>query len=155
MLQTLRILTIIVVPLIIISGCSTIASDVPFVYEIDIDQGNVVDQDMVNQLRPEMTKRQVIYIMGSPLLVDPFSNNRWDYIYSEQPGGEDRIQTRIALFFAEDSLIHVGGDLAPEADPAQAPSKEMTIEAPKREFRKTIYEMLFGWINFDWLTFDA
>ncbi|NOR80409.1 MAG: outer membrane protein assembly factor BamE [Methyloprofundus sp.] len=148
MFQKLRFLFFLVFPLIIISACSTIASDVPFVYEIDIDQGNVVDQDMVNQLRPEMTKRQVIYIMGSPLLVDPFSANRWDYIYSEQPGGEDRYQQRIALFFADDSLIHVDGDLIPEANPAPTPSKEMTIEAPKRELRKTLYEMLFGWISF-------
>lgn len=151
MFQTLRFLTFIIFPLIIISACSTIAIDVPFVYKIDIDQGNVIDQDMVNQLRPEMTKRQVIYILGSPLLVDPFSNNRWDYIYSEQPGGDDRAQQRIALFFQENSLVHVGGDLAPEANPAPTPSKEMTIDAPKRELRKTLYEILFGWINFDWI----
>ena len=148
MLLTLRLLTFIVLPFII-SACSTIASDVPFVYEIDIDQGNVVDQDMVNQLRPEMTKRQVIYIMGSPLLIDPFKNNRWDYIYSEQPGGEDRIQQRIALFFSGDSLVHVGGDLTPGANPAPPESKEMTIEAPKRELRKTLYEIIVGWFTFD------
>ncbi len=149
MLQFLRFLTIIVFPLIIISACSTIASDVPFVYEIDIDQGNVVDQDMVNQLRPEMTKRQVIYIMGSPLLVDPFNSNRWDYIYSEQPGGEDRVQERIALFFAGSSLIHVDGDLTPQANPAPAATKEMTIEAPKRVLKKTLYEIIVGWFTFD------
>ena len=148
MLQTLRFLMFIAFPIAIISGCSTIASDVPFVYEIDIDQGNVIDQEMVNQLRPEMTKRQVIYIMGSPLLTDPFSDNRWDYIFSVQPGGEDRTQQRIALFFAGDSLIHVDGNLTPQANPAPLPPKEMTIEAPKRELRKTLYEMLFGWISF-------
>ena len=148
MLLTLRLLTFIVFPFII-SACSTIASDVPFVYEIDIDQGNVVDQGMVNQLRPEMTKRQVIYIMGSPLLIDPFKNNRWDYIYSEQPGGEDRTQQRIALFFSGDSLVHVGGDLTPEANPAPPPSKEMTIDAPKRELKKTLYEIFVGWFTFD------
>ena len=149
MLQTLRFLTFIVFPLVIISACSTIASDVPFVYEIDIDQGNVIDQSMVNQLRPEMTKRQVIYILGSPLLVDPFSTNRWDYIYSQQPGKEDRTQQRISLFFLEDSLVHVGGDLTPELNPAPAPSTEMTIEAPKRELDKTLYEIIVGWFTFD------
>jgi len=148
MLRTLRFLTVIILPLIVISACSTIASDVPFVYEIDIDQGNVVDQGMVNQLRPEMSKRQVIYIMGSPLVIDPFNANRWDYIYSEQPGGEDRSQQRISLFFSDDTLVHVGGDLVPESNPAPAPSTEMTIEAPKRELRKTLYEIITGWFTF-------
>ena len=145
----MRNIIFIIFPLIIISACSTLAIDVPFVYEIDIDQGNVIDQDMVNQLRPEMTKRQVIYIMGSPLLIDPFNSNRWDYIYSKQPGGEDRTEERIALFFAGDTLIHVGGDLTPEANPAPVPPKEMTIDAPKREQRKTLYEIIAGWFTFD------
>ncbi len=148
MFMILRLFTLLI-PLVIISACSTIASDVPFVYEIDIDQGNVIDQAMVNQLRPEMTKRQVIYIMGSPLLIDPFVSNRWDYIYSEQPGGEDRVQERISLFFAGDSLIHVGGDLTPQENPAPAPSTEMTIEAPKRVMQKTLYEIFVGWFTFD------
>ncbi len=148
MLQTLRFLSLIA-PLIIISACSTIASDVPFVYEIDVDQGNVIDQDMVNQLRPEMSKRQVIYIMGSPLLTDPFSTDRWDYVYSVQPGGEDRVEKRIALFFAEDSLIHVSGDLLPEANALPPVSKEMTIDVPKRDLKRTVYEIIAGWFTFD------
>lgn len=149
MFQTLRFLIFIIFPLIFLSACSTIASDVPFVYEIDIDQGNVIDQDMVNLLSPEMSKRQVIYIMGSPLLVDPFNSNRWDYIYSEQPGGEDRYQQRISLFFTDDRLLHVGGSLAPEYNPAPAPSKEITIDVPKRELKKTLYEIIVGWFTFD------
>ena len=148
MLQTLKFLTFITL-LTILSACSTLAIDVPLVYKIDIDQGNVIDQDMINQLRPNMTKRQVIYILGSPLLIDPFNESRWDYIYSVQLGKDDRTQQRIALFFADDSLIHLGGDLVPEANPAPAPSKEITIEAPKRQLRKTLYEMITGLFSFD------
>ncbi len=116
MLHTLRLITLLSA-LVLLSACSTLAVDVHFVYKIDIDQGNVIDQNMVNQLRPDMTKRQVIYVLGSPLLTDPFSSNRWDYIYSVQPGGEDRLQDRIALFFAGDNLIHVEGNLTPDLNP--------------------------------------
>ena len=70
------------VGLLALAGCSF-----PGVYKIDIQQGNVVTQDMIDQLRPGMTRRQVRFIMGNPLLVDTFHANRWDYLYSLQPGG--------------------------------------------------------------------
>ncbi len=132
-----------------LSACSTLAVDVPFVYKIDIDQGNVINQEMVNQLRPNMTKRQVIYVLGSPLLVDPFSTNRWDYIYSVQLGHDDRLQDRISLFFTGDNLIHVEGNLLPEENPPPPPPKEMTIDAPKRDLKKTLYEMIVGLFTFN------
>lgn len=148
MLQMHRLITIISL-LTFLSACSTLAVDVPLVYKIDIDQGNVINQEMVNQLRPNMTKRQVIYVLGSPLMVDPFSSDRWDYIYSVQPGGEDRLQDHLALFFTGDHLIHVEGNLTPDLNPAPPMSTEMTIEAPKRELRKTLYEMITGLFTFD------
>ena len=141
-------LTTLLTALVWLSACSTLAVDVPLVYKIDIDQGNVIDQNMVNQLRPDMTKRQVIYVLGSPLLIDPFSTNRWDYIYSVQPGGEDRLQDRIALFFADDHLIHVEGNLTPELNPPPPPPTETTIEAPKRDLRRTLYEMIVDLFTF-------
>lgn len=141
-------LTTLLTALVWLSACSTLAVDVPLVYKIDIDQGNVIDQNMVNQLRPDMTKRQVIYVLGSPLLIDPFSTNRWDYIYSVQPGGEDRLQDRIALFFTDDHLIHVEGNLTPELNPPPPPPTETTIEAPKRDLRRTLYEMIVDLFTF-------
>ncbi len=143
MLFTLRILSLIMT-LSLLNACSTLAIDVPLVYKIDINQGNIIDQEMVNLLKPNMSKRQVIYVLGSPLLLDPFHQNRWDYIYSEQPGGEKREQTRIALFFSNNNLTHIEGDLAPEANPAPPHSKDITIEAPKRKLKKTLYEMITG-----------
>lgn len=84
---------------------------------MDIEQGNKIDQSMVDQLRPNMTKRQVVYIMGSPMLTDSFHDKRWDYIYSSQPGGGDRIQKRVTLFFNGDNLVGVQGDLRPSSMP--------------------------------------
>ncbi|MDF1582682.1 MAG: outer membrane protein assembly factor BamE [Methyloprofundus sp.] len=149
MFQTLRLIILSISLSSVITACSTIATDVPLVYEIDIDQGNIIDQLMINQLRPNMTKRQVIYILGSPLLIDPFTPNRWDYIYSQQPGHEDRVQQRVALFFNGDNLVHIAGDLAPEINPPPPPPKEITVDAPKRELKKTLYEMIASLFTFE------
>ena len=89
---------------ITLTSCTTIATHFPGVYTLDIQQGNIIDQEMVDQLRPNMSKRQVLYIMGTPMLVDVFDKQRWDYIYSNQPGGDDRVQKRITLFFNGDKL---------------------------------------------------
>ncbi|MFT0869376.1 outer membrane protein assembly factor BamE [Pseudomonas sp. CAM1A] len=97
------------VGLLALAGCSF-----PGVYKIDIQQGNVVTQDMIDQLRPGMTRRQVRFIMGNPLLQDTFHTNRWDYLYSLQPGGGQRQQERMSIFFNEnDQLVNLSGDFMP------------------------------------------
>jgi outer membrane protein assembly factor BamE len=97
------------VGLLALAGCSF-----PGVYKIDIQQGNVVTQDMIDQLRPGMTRRQVRFIMGNPMLVDTFHPNRWDYLYSMQQGGARRQQERVSVFFNEqDQLASLSGDFMP------------------------------------------
>ncbi|ROL76771.1 outer membrane protein assembly factor BamE [Pseudomonas vranovensis] len=97
------------VGLLALAGCSF-----PGVYKIDIQQGNVVTQDMIDQLRPGMTRRQVRFIMGNPLIQDTFHTNRWDYLYSLQPGGGERQQERMSIFFNEnDQLSSLSGDFMP------------------------------------------
>ena len=97
------------VGLLALAGCSF-----PGVYKIDIQQGNVVTQDMIDQLRPGMSRRQVRFIMGNPLLTDTFHTNRWDYLYSLQPGGGERQQERMTLIFNEkDQLVSLNGDFMP------------------------------------------
>ena len=106
-----------IVGLLALAGCSF-----PGVYKIDIQQGNVVTQDMIDQLRPGMTRRQVRFIMGNPLLVDTFHANRWDYLYSIQPGGGERQQERMSVVFNEsDQLASLSGDFMPGV------SKDQTI----------------------------
>ena len=102
--------------LLALAGCSF-----PGVYKIDIQQGNVVTQDMIDQLRPGMTRRQVRFIMGNPLLTDTFHTNRWDYLYSIQPGGGQRLQERISVnFSADDQLVGLSGDFMPGVSRDQA-----------------------------------
>lgn len=128
------------VGLLALAGCSF-----PGVYKIDIQQGNVVTQDMIDQLRPGMTRRQVRFIMGNPMLVDTFHPNRWDYLYSMQQGGAPRQQERVSVLFNEqDLLASLSGDFmpgvsrddailgkdnsTPDATPAQQPQQQP--EAP-------------------------
>lgn len=86
----------------------------PGAYKIDIQQGNVITQEMVNQLKPGMTRTQVQYVMGTPLLEDAFDKDRWDYVYSDQPGGKERTQKTLTIFFSGNKLSSIQGDIKPE-----------------------------------------
>lgn len=98
----------------LLTGCGNIGSlDFPGVYKIGIPQGNIITQDMVDQLRPGMTKRQVIFVMGTPLVRDPYHQDRWDYVYNYQPGGGIRGQDRVSVFFVNDQLVSFTGDFVP------------------------------------------
>ena len=92
-----------------VAGCSGF----PGVHKIDIQQGNVVTQAMVDQLKPGMTRRQVSFIMGSALITDTFDANRWDYVYSLQHGGQERSQETLSVIFEENELVSVEGDFKP------------------------------------------
>ena len=132
-----------------LSACTSILENLPGVYSLDIRQGNIIDQEMIDQLRPKMTKRQVLYIMGSSMLVDVFHQKRWDYLYSEQPGGEPRRQKRLALFFDGDELIGIQGDFRPSTLPVIRESHETTIEVPERVLEKTIWGKITGLFSDD------
>ena len=92
-----------------LSACSK--DKIPGVYRIDIQQGNQVTQEMLSKLEPGMTKSQVSFVMGTPMLIDVFHPNRWDYIYSFHPGNGQREQRRITLFFDdEEKLDYIDGN---------------------------------------------
>ncbi|MGZ5013749.1 MAG: outer membrane protein assembly factor BamE [Methylobacter sp.] len=132
-----------------LSSCTTILNNLPGVYRVDVQQGNIVDQGMIDQLRPNMNKRQVLYIMGSPMLTDFFHQRRWDYLYSAQIEGGDRQQKRISLFFDNDQLIGVQGDFKPSELPVIKTSQETTVDVPKRDLDKTLWEMITGLFGYD------
>jgi len=71
-----------------LAGCT--AEKIPFVYKIDIPQGNLVKEEQVEKLQIGMTPEQVNFLLGTPLLVDPFHQNQWDYIYKYIPGTKKR-----------------------------------------------------------------
>ncbi len=82
-------------------------------YKIDIQQGNVLTQEMVAQLKPGQTKDQVRFLLGTPMVVDIFHQQRWDYMYSYRDGQTGKVESRkFAVFFdAENRLERVGGDV--------------------------------------------
>ena len=116
---------------LLLAGCS--ASTIPLSpHKIDIQQGNYVTQDMVAKLKPGMTRSQVRFVLGTPLVVDPFRSGRWDYVYVYQKGGVVTEQRRLAVFFKDDKLERVEGDVVP----AKNENKAGTA-APKPEPDKT------------------
>ena len=105
-----------------ISGCSSVPRIVSE-YKIDIQQGNVLTQDMVSQLKPGLTKDQVRFILGTPVLMDMFHANRWDYVYRFQKGGATTVEmSKFSTFFDENGrLIRVAGDVT-AAQPGEVSS---------------------------------
>ncbi len=96
-------------------GCSGTRLGFPGVYRIDIAQGNIVTQEMVDKLRPGMTKRQVRFVMGTPLVVDTFTPDRWDYVYRYAREGQQESEERVSLFFVNDVLARISGTFAPSS----------------------------------------
>lgn len=96
-----------------VAGCGT-NFGFPGVYRIDVEQGNIVTAEMVEQLKPGMTRRQVRFIMGTPLIEDTFHTDRWDYRYMVRNGNDTLEQNRLTVVFDDDSLIDVIGDNAPD-----------------------------------------
>ncbi len=89
---------------VFLTGCG---STVPIVkpFKMDIQQGNVVTSKMLLQLKPGMTKSQVKFIMGTPLIVDSFHSNRWDYFYQMRKAGKIKEQRRVILDFEKELLL--------------------------------------------------
>lgn len=107
-------LTIPVTVLYTLAACSTVPRIVNE-YRIDVQQGNVLSQEMVSQLRPGLTKDQVRFVLGTPVLTDMFHANRWDYFYWLKKGDSGKVETRrFTVFFdADGKLRSVAGDVVP------------------------------------------
>ncbi len=109
-------------------------ADLPIVYKIDVQQGNVVTQEMLAKLQPGMDKSKVRFIMGTPLVVDVFHQNRWDYLYTMQKRGGEVKQRRVSLFFKDDKLDHIEGDVKPaNGEIAVQERRSDTVEVPEQE----------------------
>ncbi len=90
------------------------ASACGWMYKAPIYQGNLIDERNVAQLQAGMSRRQVIALLGSPVIADPFHHSRWDYVASHKPGGGKTEVKRFAVFFDGDALTRWEGDYFPE-----------------------------------------
>ena len=87
------------------------------VYRATISQGNLIKQEDLDQAEVGMTRSQIRYLLGTPLIDDPFSRNRWDYVYYLTIGRDSAIQKRWVSVFFEDDLVNeirLDQDLAPD-----------------------------------------
>ena len=103
-------------------------------YRIDVRQGNFVTQEMVAQLKPGQTRDQVRFILGSPLVADMFHADRWDYVYRFRPGHGEVQQRVMTVFFQDNKLTRVAGDVVAEdgakADAPGPTPQVIEISAP-------------------------
>lgn len=88
------------------TGCSS------WVYRIDIPQGNYLEQKDIDKLQVGMTKEQVKYILGSPVIVDSFENDTWHYVYQFKSGRSEKFNSRkdFIIKFADNKLVAAEGD---------------------------------------------
>lgn len=117
-------------------------------YKMDIQQGNVVTSKMLLQLRPGMTKSQVRYIMGTPLVVDSFHTNRWDYFYQLRQQGKVVEKRRVILDFDKDQLVAVRGDVVAASDKtAETPvdTSARSVTPPKQAAESSWLDKLMFW----------
>ncbi len=78
------------------------------VYRLDIQQGNLLDAEQVDQLEVGMTRSQVRFLLGTPMVVDTFDSNRWDYVYSLRRGHSRKVEKRhLVVWFDGDKVTRV------------------------------------------------
>ncbi|MDO6694437.1 outer membrane protein assembly factor BamE [Aliiglaciecola sp. 3_MG-2023] len=96
-----------VVTTLFLSGCTD------WIYRIDVPQGNFLQEKSVKQLRVEMTKEQVIYVLGRPVVQDSFDHDTWYYVYEMKRGmskrGED-FRKELIIHFEDEKVARVTGD---------------------------------------------
>src|SRR6056297_2914547 len=85
----------------------------PGVYKINVEQGNIITQEDVDRLEEGMTRRQVRFILGTPLIEDTLNRDRWDYHYELKRGEKVLSQREFTVFFDGDRLKSVSGDYQP------------------------------------------
>ena len=95
--------------LLLITGCSSMPS---VLYKIDVQQGNIITQEMVDKLKPGMSKSQVRFILGAALIDDVFHKDRWDYVYRLVQHGNLVEEYKLTAFFEDDKLARTAGDFS-------------------------------------------
>ncbi|NOY67682.1 MAG: outer membrane protein assembly factor BamE [Gammaproteobacteria bacterium] len=119
-------------------------------YRIDVQQGNILTQKDIDQLKVGMNKRKIEYIIGSPAIRDPFHKNRWDYTYTYTKGRGETEKKNITLYFKSDLLVKTSGSMKPNPEHVVNPSEYkkqniLTVTPVVREKP--------GWLKLIWYSF--
>ena len=94
-----------------LSACGSL--EFPGVYKLTIQQGNIVSQEMIDRLKPGMTRSQVQFVLGNPVLADSFERDRWNYMYTIDIPGQAIIERELIIVFENDRLLRFEGDYTP------------------------------------------
>ena len=114
---------VLAVACLLLAGC---------VYRIDVQQGNYLTQDAVDKLKVGMSKAEVRQALGTPLLIDVFHSNRWDYYFSSVKGGKASDRKRFTVEFKDDKVVSFGGSNQPAAPPPVGQVAPPAPPAPPR-----------------------
>ncbi len=98
-------------------------------HQIDIRQGNYVTQEMIDKLKPGMTQKEVRFHLGTPLIVDPFRTDRWDYVYTFKQKGDLVEQRKLAVIFKDEKLVRLDGDVVPSKPKPEPAAPQAKPEA--------------------------
>jgi outer membrane protein assembly factor BamE len=99
--------------LVAVLGALSACGSLQFPYRAEVVQGNVVTKEQVQALRPGMPRQVVKEIMGTPLVTSMFHDNRWDYAFTMTRQGTEPQQRRVSLYFKDNQLIRIEGDVLP------------------------------------------
>jgi outer membrane protein assembly factor BamE len=104
----------------VLAGCNPLR--ILSVHTMEIQQGNYLTQEMVSKLQPGMTRDQVRFVLGTPLLVDIFRDNRWDYVYRRRRADSREVEERrLTVFFDNDRLVRIEGDVTAGLETGASP----------------------------------
>ena len=115
------------------TGCTKIPEvPVPGLYRVDIRQGNALEDTALSRLEVGMPQSRVLHLLGSPAVDDVFHPDRWDYLYSFAPAGEERDRRRFSLHFEDGKLVRIDGELPSVAEAVAEPKSARVILVPPR-----------------------
>jgi outer membrane protein assembly factor BamE len=98
----IRLLFCTVFATLVCSGCGLI-------YKQNIQQGSAIEQEDLDELYEGMNKRQVLFVLGTPSVMDPFNQDRWDYVQTFSRRGSDMVKRTVSLRFENDLLTEIIG----------------------------------------------
>ena len=96
------------VPLVLCAALAALSLMTGCVYRINIQQGNFLESKLVDQVNVGMTRSQVRFLLGTPMLADSFHPDRWDYLYYFKEGKTQQVERRqLVIFFADEKVLKI------------------------------------------------
>ena len=132
-----------------LAGCSS-WRDFSLVHKPDIQQGNIITPEMVAELKLGMSKRQVRFVLGTPILIDVFHQERWDYTFTMKKRNEPLEIKRFTVYFKNDELVDYEGDIKPaETLDSGKGQQEIIVSVPDYKGDKGLVERGLNLIGID------